>query len=114
MKVLKVVYTEQAEADLRGVFEYIVFSLLSPETAKKQTRCIIDAIAALHWLPLRHQLYEDEPWRSRGLRVLPVDNFLVFHLPMEEQRRVAIIRIMYSGRNIKNNWVAGPMVQQRG
>lgn len=101
MKAWTVIYTEQAEADLRGIFEYVAFILLAPENAKRQTGRIIDAIANLNYLPLRHQLYAGEPWRSRGLRVLPVDNFLVFYLPLERKKRVAIIRIMHSGRNIK-------------
>lgn len=100
MNIWEVIYTEQAETDLQGIFEYIAFSLLVPETARKQTKRIMDAVAKLNRLPLRHQLYEHEPWHSKGLRVLSVDNFLVFYLPLETQKCVAIIRIMYSGRNI--------------
>lgn len=36
MSEWKVVYTEQAERDLRSIFEYIAFSLLEPEVAKNQ------------------------------------------------------------------------------
>ena len=32
----EVFYTEQAENDLRNVFEYIAFTLLVPETAKNK------------------------------------------------------------------------------
>jgi toxin ParE1/3/4 len=52
-------------------------------------------------LPFRYRLYEKEPWRGKGLRVLPVDNYLVFYLPIEDQRTVAIIRIMYGRRDIE-------------
>ena len=47
MNFWKVVYTEQAEYDLREVYEYIAFSLLEPEIAKSQARRIIGAIAKL-------------------------------------------------------------------
>ncbi|WP_018084325.1 type II toxin-antitoxin system RelE/ParE family toxin [Desulfurispora thermophila] len=100
MNTWKVVYTEQAENDLRGIYEYIAFSLLEPEIAKRQTKRIIEATAKLNEMPFRCRLYEKEPWRSKGLRVLPVDNYLVFYLPVEERQTVAIIRIMYGGRNI--------------
>ena len=38
MNSWEVVYTEHAENDLRDIFEYIAFSLLEPEIAKKLTR----------------------------------------------------------------------------
>jgi len=97
----KVVYTEQAEQDLRGIYEYIAFSLLEPEIAKNQTRRIMDAVAKLNQMPLRYRLYEKDPWHSKGLRVLPVDNFVVFYLPVKAQETVVVIRIMYGGRNIE-------------
>jgi len=48
-----VIYTEQAERDLRDIFEYIAFSLLAPVAAKNQSKQIMDAIAALNEMPLR-------------------------------------------------------------
>lgn len=101
MNSWKVIYTEHAERDLRGIYEYIAFSLLEPEIAKKQVRRIMEAIAKLDQMPLRCPLYEKEPWRNKGLRFLQVDNYLVFYLPVEAQVTVAIIRIMYGGRNLE-------------
>lgn len=101
MSKWKIFYTEQAERDIRDIFEYIAFSLLEPGIAKKQTRRIMNNIAKLNDMPFRFRLYENEPWNSKGLRVLPVDNYLVFYLPVETQSAVAIIRIMYGGMNIE-------------
>jgi toxin ParE1/3/4 len=101
MSKWKVVYTEQAERDLCSIFEYIAFSLLEPETAKNQSRRIMDTVAKLNEMPLRYPLYQKEPWHSKGLRVLPVDNYLAFYLPVETKTTVAVIRIMYGGRDIE-------------
>ena len=101
MSAWKVVYTEQAENDLRAIYEYIAFSLLGPKFAERQTKRIIEAAAKLNEMPYRCRLYEKEPWRSKGLRVLPVDNYLVFYLPVEDRGTVVIIRIMYGGRDIE-------------
>ncbi|MGN7471532.1 type II toxin-antitoxin system RelE/ParE family toxin [Brevibacillus composti] len=101
MSAWKVVYTERAENDLRGIYEYIAYSLLESEIARKQTKRIMEAAAKLNEMPFRCRLYEKEPWHSKGLRVLPVDNYLVFYLPIEDRETVAIIRIMYGGRNIE-------------
>lgn len=98
-----VIYTNQAEHDLRNVYEYIAFTLLKPETAKKQAKRIMDAIDLLDEMPLRHQLYKKEPWKRRGLRVLKVNNYLAFYLPVESKRMVVVIRIMYDGRNIEQH-----------
>ena len=54
-------------------------------------------------MPMRHKLYEEEPWHSHGLRVLSVDNYLVFYLPAKKNATVSIIRIMYDGRDIDKN-----------
>lgn len=101
MSQWKVVYTEQAEHDLRSIYEYLAFFLLEQETAKNQSRRIMDAIAKLDQMPLRHPLCETEPWRSQGLRVLPIDNYLAFYLPVETIRVVVVIRIMHGRRDVE-------------
>lgn len=53
-------------------------------------------------MPERHRLYEREPWKSRGLRVLPIDNYVIFYIPDAVTMIVTIIRIMYAGRDIEN------------
>lgn len=101
MSQWKIVYTEQAERDLRSIFEYIAFSLLEPELAKNQARCILDAVANLNTMPLRYPLYKKGPWHSKGMRVLTVGNYLAFYLPVETKTTVAVIRIMYGRRDIE-------------
>ena len=93
-------YAESAKQDLRGIYGYISDTLLEPAIAANQTNRIMDAADSLDHMPLRHRIYNREPWRSRGLRVLPVDNYMVLYLPDESKRTVTIIRIMYGGRDI--------------
>ena len=50
---------------------------------------------------MRYRLYEKEPWKSRGLRVLPVDNYVLFYIPNEEDKVVTVVRVLYGGRNIE-------------
>lgn len=86
--------TEQADKDLRSIYLYISVDLNSPENAIKQIKRLWDAILSLDELPQRYHRYEDEPWHSRGIRVLPVDN------PFVKEKIVRIATVMYSGRNI--------------
>ena len=73
--------SEQADNDLRGIFEYIAFELLAPENAAGQLDRLEEAINKLEYMPEKFRRYEREPWRTRGLRVFPVDNYLVFYIP---------------------------------
>lgn len=95
-----VVYSDHARRDLRGIYEYIALRLCVPDTAENQTERIMKEIRSLREMPLRYRVYEEEPWHSQGLRILPVDNYLVFYLPDEESHTVSVIRIMYGGRDI--------------
>lgn len=96
-----IVYTAQARQDLRDIYEYIALELLAPETTTGQTQRIMKTIRSIGEMPMRHQLYGEEPWNSRGIRFLPVDNYLIFYLPEESQNTVNIIRIMYGGRDVR-------------
>lgn len=98
--IFAVSYSAKARQDLRDIYKYIAYELLAPEAAAGQTERIMKVARSLEQMPMRHRLYEGEPWRSQGLRVLPVDNYLVFYLPDETSATVSIIRIMYGGRDI--------------
>ena len=71
--------SEQAYIDLRGVFEYIAFELKAPENANNQLNRLEERILSLDTMPERYRKYEKEPWKSRGLCILPIDNYLVFY-----------------------------------
>lgn len=92
--------SEQADADLRAIFEYIAFELQSVQNASGQLDRLEESILSLEEMPERYRKYEKEPWHSRGLRMMPVDNFIVFYIPDKEKYIVTIIRVMYAGRNI--------------
>ena len=92
--------TERADRDLRNIFLYIAIDLSSPENAEKQVKRLWNAILSLDELPERYRRYEDEPWYSRGMRVLPLDNFVILYIPYLEEKIVRIVTVMYGGRNI--------------
>jgi len=92
--------SDAAEQMLQEIESYIADVLLEPITAAKQVDRILTAIESLDHLPLRHRLYEHEPWHSLGVRVFPVDNFLIFYLLDEAARTVTVSRIIYGSRDI--------------
>ena len=91
---------EKADRDLRNIFLYIAVDLSAPENAERQINRLWDAILSLDELPERYRRYEDEPWYSRGMRVLPIDNFVILYIPYLEEKVVRIVTVMYGGRDI--------------
>jgi toxin ParE1/3/4 len=100
----KIILTEQADADLRNIYEYIAFTLLEPSIAAGQLERIEKGIQSLDEMPERFCMFEIEPWCSRGLRQMPVDNFIVFYIPKTEDNTVNVIRVMYGGRDINDQF----------
>lgn len=51
-------------------------------------------------MPMRFREYDTELWRSKGVRIMPVDNYVVLYVPDDEKGIVTVIRVMYGGRDI--------------
>ena len=98
--IYEVEVSEQADSDLRGIFEYIAFELQSPENASGQLDRLEEQILSLDTMPERYRKYEKEPWKSRGLHVVPIDNYCVLYIVDNDDRTVSIMRVMYAGRDI--------------
>lgn len=93
-------YTEEAKQDLKNIYEYISYELQVMDTAVKQTRRIMDGIRSLEEMPMRYRRYEEETWHGFGLRAMPIDNYIVFYLPIEADTIANIVRIMYDRRDV--------------
>lgn len=96
----RVIISKQAEEDIRGIYEYIAFDLHSVKNAVGQINRLEKEILSLDQMPNRFALYKSEPWRSRNLRVMPVDNYLVFYIPDIDKEIVSVLRVMYGGRDV--------------
>ena len=94
------VLTETAQADLSAIFRYIAVDLQSVQNANAQLSRIEKAIASLDQMPERYRVYDKKNWRERNMRIMPVDNYLVFYVPAHGDTTVTVMRIMYGGRDI--------------
>ena len=92
--------SEEADADLEGIFEYIAFGLQSLQTAEGQLSRLEKAILSLDHMPGRFRLYGHEPWFSLGLHSMPVDHYCVFYIPDAGEKMVNVVRVLYGGRDI--------------
>lgn len=98
---------EQAEIDLRSIYEYIAFVLQSVQNAAAQLVRLEKNIYSLSQMPERYRHYEREPWSSRGWRIMPVDHYCVFYMVNQEQRVVSITRVLYGGRDFDRALMEG-------
>ena len=100
MNKWNIVLTPEFGTEFKEIYEYISNKLLVPETAKKQCKRILNNVESLNDMPFRFPLVEREPWHTRGLRKLNVDNFIIFYYTNEQKNEVVVFHIFYGGRNI--------------
>ncbi len=86
--------------DLLEIYQYIAEDLNAVQSAIGQLERLERAIYSLDGMPERYPRYNREPWFSRNLRIMPVDNYLVFYIPKKDVQEIAVMRIIYGGRDL--------------
>jgi len=102
MDVYEVSLTEPAENDLRDIYRYIAYQLLSPSTALNMVRTIRQATAGLKTTALSHPLVRDERLASAGYRPLVVKNYIAFYIADPKKKVVNVERILHGRRDWAN------------
>lgn len=97
-----VIYSSEALEDLKDIYAYIAYELQVPDTAKNQVNRIRKEVRSLDFMPLRYTIVDWEPWKGLGMHKVSIDNFVVFYTVDDDSMTVAIIRIVYGGRDIGN------------
>ena len=100
MMIYSTKITNQADNDIRNIYEYIAYEMQSPQNAGGQLDRIKKGIISLDNMPEHYYFYKMEPWRSRRLHIAPVDNYCVLYIVDNDDRTVSIMRVMYDGRDI--------------
>ena len=91
----QVVRTEQADADITAITDYIAYKFKAPLTALKKAHLIQDAINHLHEHPFwQHQFY-DNPWQGLNLYLYHVDRYTIVHLPDADAQTTTVLRILH-------------------
>lgn len=102
MEAFNVVIEDAAEKDLIAILTYISETLHEAAAAKRIYLSIREALSGLDHRPFRFQVVEDEKYAARGLRKLPVENYIVFYAADETAKTVHILRILYGRREWQN------------
>jgi len=100
MKHWHVVISDPAETDINEIYSYIADTLFEPAAAWRQAERIYNGIFSLSEMPERCSLLPDEPWRSKGLRRLIVDNYYVIYKIQDDVDTVSVIAVIYGRRDM--------------
>jgi toxin ParE1/3/4 len=95
----KVKLTLLATAQIAETVSYISKILLEPETAGRWANTLQKEISSLDAMPARYPLIGEEPWRTNGIRKMPVKNFIVYYFIKEEEQTVWITAVVYGRRD---------------
>ena len=98
MTEYKIVIEQTAENDLLGILSYISDTLHELIIAMKIYGLIKKEILNLNRMPFRFEVVNEEPYRSMGVRRIPVENYTAFYIVDENENTVHIFRILYNRR----------------
>lgn len=98
MKEYSVVISHDVFLDLQSIYEYIRYSLLSPDTAQNIYERITNQILNLNQMPERFKLLETEIENKRGIHRMNVDNYAVFYIIKDQT--VIVINVLYGASDI--------------
>ena len=98
-KTYSVKITPQAEIQLSEITKFLVNELNEPIIAKRLLARIEQSVLSLSTFPYRTKLLDREPWRSAGVRLMPISNFIIYLWIDEENCIVHVIAVVYGRRD---------------
>ena len=100
MKKWAVIILPDAEDDIEEIYNHIAAELFEPVIAANLITRIKRAIFRLEHMPERFRLYDKEPWRSKGLRLFSVGNYIIFYHIIPDTNTVYIDAVIYGARDL--------------
>jgi len=95
----EVIITKRAEEEILEIGGYIASNLNAPFAASQLLDDIDYQIDSLNMMPKRHALVSEEHLAERGVRHIPVKNYIIFYEVNDDTQTVEILSVMYARRN---------------
>ena len=97
----KIAYTETALRDLEEKYDYLAIELREQQTSESWYFRLRQTIQEnLSTFPLKFPLYDREPWKRRGVRLMTARNDVVLYSVDDSANIVYIRSICTRGRDI--------------
>lgn len=97
MKLYNVNLTPKAKENIKDTIYYISHVLNEPQNARNFLDFIEKEIKNLNYMPSSHQLVDEEPFHSKGVRKINIKKFIAYFVIDEKNYVVWILAFAYSG-----------------
>ena len=97
----KVNISPEAIKDINGIYEYISQVLCEEKIAVGMVKLLQKSILSLDEMPNRFKCFDSEPWKRRGVHIMPVKKYLVFYMIDNNKKSVDVIRVIYGSRDLE-------------
>lgn len=94
--------TQQANADIINIGDYISFISSEPDISKKFIEGLRNSILQLKLFPCKFPLIQDPVLQSHGIRYMPYKNYYIFYKVIESTQIIIILKVGYNKRNWKD------------
>lgn len=101
MRMYEVMILPLAEEDIINNTDYIAFEKKAPETALELAMGFRNSIAKLEFMPMQHELDEDEELALRGIRKCYYKNYKIYFFIDENKGIVYVLRVLHMLVNAK-------------
>jgi len=95
----RVIITEAAKADLKGIRNYIAKELGAPVSAKNLILDIRKTLRTLSFSPQGLPRVRNDRLAAMGYRWIGIKNYMAFFTIVEREKEVWVERIFYGGRD---------------
>jgi toxin ParE1/3/4 len=96
----EILYLPLAGADLEDIISYISDHLGTPNAAVKLLDELEQSVSSLQEFPYSHPRYRTMKPLTEEYRILTVNNYAVFFVVREPQKKVEIYRVIYARRDL--------------
>ena len=97
--VFRTEFSEQADADLDEILQYISEELCAPQAAERFYLAVFDKLDILRDNPYIYPLHHNEILNAKGLHFIVIGNYLLFYTINDIENVVNIVRILYGKRD---------------
>lgn len=95
----KLIYSEEADNDLTAIYNYIADD--SVERARNYLGKMEQCVLQLSDFPNIGNDSRYKELRALGIKILPFDNYLIFHTVNEKEKIVNIVRVLHGSVNYR-------------
>ncbi|MBE6037368.1 MAG: type II toxin-antitoxin system RelE/ParE family toxin [Clostridiales bacterium] len=99
MRKYRVRISPEAKQDTLGISEYISNELFSIQSAQRFIHKLHYALSSLSQMPERYPIWLEESDSGYPIRIMPVENYVVFYEIHPDRNQVQILRILYKAQN---------------